>query len=227
MPQPALQATAENLLNEVLAELEPVERALRTHPFPTLLAKGRVPRERLIDFATEQVNIVASDRRSFAQMAARYTPPPAGDLFLQLAVGEELALSHLWGFARWLGQEPDDLEQREPSPGGQAYSAFVAWLALNGSTADIALAFLANLAAWGENCRRVAVALREQYGANSEATGFFDFFATPAPGFRDEALTVVGAGLAAGEPPVRARRAARLLQQYELMFWDRMMDGLE
>jgi hypothetical protein len=31
---------------------------------------------------------------------------------------------------------------------------------------------------------------------------------------------VIDEGLAAGESPLRAKRAARLLQAYELMFWD-------
>jgi hypothetical protein len=225
MTGPALKATAERLLAELHAELEPVERALRAHPLPAALAEGRVARGRLADFATEQHTIITSDRRSFAHLAARHPQAPAGDLFLQLAQGEGVALGHLGGFARWLGLDPATLADREPGARGQAYTAYVAWLALNGSATDVALAFLANLAAWGENCARVSAALRERYGAGPAATAFFDFFATPAPGFREQALAVVDAGLAAGDPPARARRAARLLQAYELMFWDSFMDG--
>ncbi|MBA3420618.1 MAG: hypothetical protein H0U12_01770 [Thermoleophilaceae bacterium] len=55
---------------------------------------------------------------------------------------------------------------------------------------------------------------------------FFDFFATPTPGFEEAALGVVDAGLAAGEPPVAAGRAARVLQAYELMFWNALGSGL-
>jgi len=100
-----------------------------------------------------------------------------------------MALGHLGGFARWLGLDPTRLGDREPSPGGQAYTAWVAWLALNGSAADVALAFLANLAAWGDNCARVSAALRQRYDAGAEATAFFDFVAAPAPGFQEGALT--------------------------------------
>jgi hypothetical protein len=49
---------------------------------------------------------------------------------------------------------------------------------------------------------------------------FFTFFASPPPGFEQRALAVIDAGLAAGDDPADARRAARLLQAYELRFWD-------
>ena len=109
--------------------------------------------------------------------------------------------------------------------GAQAYPAFVAWLALNGSRADVVLAFLANLAAWGENCGQVAAALREAYGAGEDTVAFFDFFATPAEDFEARALEVLDEGLAAGDSPVLARRVTRLLQAYELSFWDALADG--
>ena len=222
----AAHPTAASLLVDLRAELAPVERAVRDHPFLGALADGRVARDRLEALATEQHGIIASDRRSFAHLAGRFPEPPAGDLFLRLAQGEGVALGHLRGFASWLGLDPAGLGDREPSPGGQAYTAWVAWLALNGSAADVALAFLANLAAWGENCARVSAALRQRYDADAEATAFFDFFAAPAPGFQERALAVVEAGLAAGDPPARARRAARLLQAYELMFWDALMEDV-
>jgi len=105
-----------------------------------------------------------------------------------------------------LGIDEGGLIGYEPKPGCQAYTAFVSWLALNGSRAELALAFLANLAAWGENCRRLASVLRGRY-----ETSFFEFFAEPAPGFAELALAVAEQGLTAGDSPPRARRAARLL----------------
>ena len=54
---------------------------------------------------------------------------------------------------------------------------------------------------------------------------FFDFFASPAEDFEARALQVLGEGLAAGDSPVLARRATRLLQAYELSFWDALAEG--
>lgn len=208
------------LLEQVRRDLAPVEQALSDHPFLTALAERRVSRTVLERFAGEQYSIISGDRRSFAFLAARYSEGPTGELFLQLAHGEGVALGHLTAFAGWLGLDQTRLQAYEPLPGAQAYTAYVAWLALNGGAADVALAFLANLPAWGANCARMAEALRTGYGADDTVVGFFDYFAQPAPGFAENALAVVDAGLAEGNSPERAARAARLLQAYELMFWD-------
>jgi TENA/THI-4/PQQC family len=211
---------AADLLGTINAELAPVEEAIRSHRFVGSLARRAVPEETLRALAGEQRRIIASDRRSFSQLAARFPSPPAGAWLLTMAQGEGEALKLLDGYAAWLALDDDWLANYEPDPRAQAYPAFVAWLALNGSAGAVALAFLANLAAWGENCGRVATALRDVYGAGDEAVAFFEFFATPPPGFREDTLAVVQAGLDAGEDPAEMRRAARLLQAYELLFWD-------
>jgi hypothetical protein len=132
-----------------------------------------------------------------------------------MATGEAEALERLQTFADAVGLVAD----YEPLPGCQAYPAYVAWLALNGSPGDVALAFLANLETWGRSCGRLRDALGPRFGP--DAVSFFDFFATPAPGFRDRALELV-----ASAEPGAARQAARLLQAYELSFWDTLAAGL-
>ena len=203
-----------------------MERAIRTHRFLDLLAAGTVPRERIGALAGEQRLIVSSDRRSFAWLAARFPEPPAGDFFLSMAEGEGEALRRLDGLAGFVGMDEAALAEYEPDPMAQSYPAFVAWLALNGSRSDVVLAFLANLAAWGENCGRVAEALRSSYNATDDAVAFFEFFASPPPDFEQRALGVLTSGLDEGDSPVRARRATRLLQAYELRFWDAMASGI-
>jgi thiaminase len=219
----ASRTSAAALVNEVRSELAPIERKLASHPFVKALARGEVPNTSLERFAGEQHWIISSDRRSFAYLTMRYADSAAGELFLSLAQGEGTALGHLDSFARWLGLDPGRLSEYEPTPGAHAYTAYVSWLALNGSATDVAVAFLANLAAWGANCGRAAAALRSEYGADDTAVAFFEFFATPAPGYEERALGVIEAGLRAGDSPARPRTAARLLQAYELMFWDTMM----
>jgi thiaminase len=218
---------AEQLLDQARAELVDVERSIREHPFLAGLEAGAAPRRALEALAAEQNLIIASDRRSFAQLAARFSADPAGAFFLSMAEGEGLALGLLEDFAAALGADPAWLAAFEPNADCQSYPAFVAWLALNGSSTDVALAFLANLAAWGANCGRVADALRQRYGFDEAAVAFFAFFASPPPGFEQRALTVIDAGLAAGDDPALARRATRLLQAYELRFWDGMATLLD
>lgn len=215
-------AVEAQLLATVRGELAAVAEAIRGHRYLDAAEQGTVPVESLRAFAAEQRLVIASDRRSFAQLAARFPADPAGEFFLDMAKGEGLALGHLDALAGALGPGA----AFEPRPGCQAYPAFVAWLALNGGRADVALAFAANLAAWGEACGRLAAALRSRYGLDGAAVAFFDHFAATPPGFEERCLAVAAQGLAAGEDAAQARRAARLLQAYELLWWETVAEDL-
>lgn len=218
--------TGAELVAQTQRDLAEIAEAIRSHRFLGHLRAKTVPEERLRALASEQYAIVASDRRSFALLATRFPLGLAGDFFFGMAEGEGLALDKLRDLAGWLSLTEDDLLAYEPLPGAQAYPSFVAWLALNGSRADVVLAFLANLTAWGENCGQVAAALRESYGAGDDAVAFFDFFANPPEDFVPRALAVLDEALADGDSPVNAHRATRLLQAYELSFWDALAEGL-
>lgn len=217
---------ARELVAETRRSLRQVGDAISSHRFLDLLEAHKVPKERLGALVAEQHAIVSSDRRSFAHLAARFPTDPAGEFFLDMAAGEGTALTLLAGTAEWLGLTEEQLAEHDVHPNAQAYPAFVAWLALNGSRTDTTLAFVANLAAWGSNCARVAAALRTSYGAGDDDVAFFDYFANPPEDFADRALAVIDQGLAAGESPLLAQRAARLLQAYELSFWDALAVGL-
>ena len=171
-------------------------------------------------------SIVGSDQRSFALLAARFPEPPAGEMFLSLAQGELHALRLLSDFAAAPGWEERDLRAYEPRPLTQAYPAYLAWSALFGTCSGVALAMLANLEEWGAYCGRVAEALLIRYDLSEQAVGFFRFFAGSVPGFTEQATSVVSAGLAAGEGPQEAVRAALALHAYEVAFWDALADGL-
>jgi hypothetical protein len=212
------------VVEDLVRELAPVERAIRSHPFLAGLEAGAVASERLRAFACEQQRVLSSDRRSFAQLAARYPHDPAGAFFLAMAVGEGEALGLLASFSAALDLTAAEVAAYEPLPGCQSYPAFVAWLALNGTRLDVTLAFLVNLDAWGANCARMRQALEQVYGLPAEALGFFDLFASPPSGLRSEIEAVAAAGLQAGDSPVAARRAARLLQAYELAFWNTLAE---
>ena len=210
--------SARELVSQLHRKLATVEQAIASHRY----LQAPPTQESLRAFAGEQYSILRGDRRSFAHLAARFPEPPAGDLFLSLAQGEGHALERLRALANSLGIDERWLEAYQPQPGCQAYTGFVAWLALGGSRADLALALLANLEAWGSSCGRLAELLGDRWDIS-----FFEFFAKPAPGFEEQALAVADQGLGSGDSPERARRAARLLQAYELLFWDTLADALQ
>ncbi|MFE0461268.1 transcriptional regulator [Kitasatospora sp. NPDC058965] len=216
-----MSPTPRDALLELRAELAPAESANRLVP---RIEEGSAPVSVLAELAAQQYRIIRSDRRSFLVLAARCADAPAGGYFAKLADGESLALAALSGFAAACGLSETQLRGRAPLAGCQAYPHQLAWLALNGEPAAVVLALAANFAAWGEYCAVTARALRRQYGFSDTACAFFDFFATPAPELEEEAVRVVaGTGLD-GSRLAAGREYGRLLQDYELMFWNTLAD---
>jgi thiaminase len=211
---------ARQLLDELRRDLAPVEEEIRHSPYLAELESGLASRESLQALAGEQYNIIRSDLRSDALMVARFGSGQAGEFFRGFLEGEVQALGLLLDFAKALGLDEDDLKAYEPRPAAQTYPAYVTWLAVYGSEAEIAAAYLMNFPVFGENTARVSAALRKNYGLSAKDTAFFDFFAAPIPNFECDALAVVAADLERGVEPRLIKRSARLLQAYEQMFWD-------
>ncbi|MBI3988044.1 MAG: transcriptional regulator [candidate division NC10 bacterium] len=213
---------ARRLVEEIRGELGALEERIRRHPYIEALEGRRIGREKLALFAGQQRHIITSDLRSLSLIVVRAETPTAREFFLNGVMGEKAALEALGAFAKALGMTEDQLADVEPIPGAFAYSAFVTWLALYASPAEFAGAFLVNLEAWGANCGRMSRALTTGYGLKEADVAFFTLFTVPPSGFEEAALKVIGEGLSQGVDPKLIRRAARLLQGYELLYWDTM-----
>ncbi|CAL9587226.1 hypothetical protein SUDANB6_05184 [Streptomyces sp. enrichment culture] len=210
--------TARRLLETTTGKLAPDPRANR---FVPLVAQGAAGRDTLAALALEQRWVIAADRRAFQYLAQRAAAEPeTAAYFTTLAEGEALAAERLEAFAAACGVTEERAVAYDPLPGCQAYPAYAAWLALNGSPAETVLALHANFSAWGGYCATIAAALRRHYGFPDEACSFFDFFAEPSPVLERQATAAVQAALDAGRLSERlVHRYGRLLQSYEAMFW--------
>lgn len=218
---------AEQLIRELREDLGALEAEIREHPFLSALEAGAVPREGLRAFAGEQYHIIRSDLRSVALLVNRYGASPSGPFFQATLQGEAAALQTLGALAAGLGIDEAWLNTYEPRPGAQAYPAYMAWLALYGSDAEVAAGYLVNFAAWGENCGRMSAALRKRYGLTPAATAFLDLFAAPSAEFEPGALAVIEGGLRRGVEPRLVKRAARILQGLEKLYWDTVAGSSE
>lgn len=167
---------ARALLESVRTELAPAESENRLVP---LIERGDAAPSVFGVIAAEESHIVRSDWRSTHLLASRCTELTAREFFAGLAQGEALALGKLPALAAAGGLDENALRNYEPMPGCQAYPSYFAWLALNGEPADVIVGVVANFAAWGDYCARIAAAMRAKYGLDDEACAFFDFFATP------------------------------------------------
>jgi pyrroloquinoline quinone (PQQ) biosynthesis protein C len=210
--------TARELLETTTGKLAPDPHANRLVP---LVARGAAGRDTLTALTLEQRWVIAADRRSFQYLAERAADAPkTAAYFATLAEGEALAGERLEAFAAACGVTEERAVGHDPLPGCQAYPAYVAWLALNGSPAEVVLALHANFSAWGGYCETIAAALRRHYGFSDEACAFFDFFAEPSPLLEHQATAAVREALDAGRLSERlVHRYGRLLQSYEAMFW--------
>ncbi|MCC6179339.1 MAG: transcriptional regulator [Chloroflexi bacterium] len=208
------------LVDDIARELRPIVDRLLTHPYVEALADGRIPREQLRIFAGEQYAIIASDLKSVAHTIGRFGGTPDMQFFLDVLAGERAAAAGILAFGQALGWSEAELQRYEPLAGAHAYTCYMAWLALFGSPAEVAAAYLANFPAWGRNCGRLSGLLQQRYGLAKSDVVFFDNFAAPAPEFQREAAEVIRRGLVAGVDPTLIHRSARLLQAYELTYWD-------
>jgi hypothetical protein len=215
---------ARELLASARQALAPAENDNRLVP---LIASGKAPKSVFATIVAEENRIVASDWRSFLTIAARCTEQNSRELFGGLAAGEGLALAKLDALAKAVNLDEVALRAYEPKAGCQAYPAYLAWLAMQGEPADVVVALIANFAAWGGYCATIAGAMREHYGFDDEACGFFDFFATPVPEVEEQAVAALQAGLDAGRGSDEAFTYGRLFQSYELMFWNTIADSAQ
>lgn len=217
---PSYEQQARRLVAELRQELAAVEDQIRNHPFLDALEAGTVPVETLQGFAVEEYYIIQSDLRSQALLVSRFGITPSGDFFKGLLDGERIAFDLICRFGAAVGLDRAALASSEPRPGGQAFPNAVVAMAAFRTEAEAAAAFLLNFGVFGENTARMAVALENVYGLTPEEVAFFTFFGTPIPGFEEAALEVIVAGLEKGAQPSDIKRAARLLQEYELQFWN-------
>jgi len=209
------------LIEKIRSDLKPVDERILGHPYLRALDEGRVPLDSLKMFAGQQHHIISSDLRSIALILSREGMRPSRHFLMKVLQGEAAAMDALHAFAETLALKISDLDSFEPLPSAHAYCAFVAWLSLYGSDAELAGALLVNFPAWGANCGRMRAALREKYGFAPLALSFFDLFAD-MPSFEQEAVAIVQNALDRGISARLIHRAARMLQGYELMFWDAM-----
>jgi pyrroloquinoline quinone (PQQ) biosynthesis protein C len=220
----AARAKARRLVRQIRVDLAEVEDQIRNVDFVSEVQAGTASVELIAAVVAEEYSIIRSDLNSFNQMADRWDSPQGSQFFGNLAFGESLALPLVLDFAANVGLSEEDLAAYEPRPKGQTYPSRVAWIASNADRASAAASFLVNFGVFGENMARVRDALLEVYGFTPAEVAFFSFFAEPIPGFEDDAIEVIAAGLREGACPRDVRRSARLLQAYELDFWQAASD---
>ena len=208
-------------MQDAKTALQVTEHQIREHRYLKMLDSGEVSREALRAFPGHQYHMWQSDVRSAAQFVQRFGDRGYGNFFVGDLQAEIESRSGILDLAAKLDMTEDDLRRYQPTAGGFAYAAFFAWLSVYGSAGQIACGLAVNLSAWGHNCLRVSEALRKHYRFNGADTAFLDVFAN-LPSLDEGALEVIKDDLDHGVPADQIVWAARMIQNYEAMFWDAM-----
>ena len=205
----------ENIQNNLSKTID----MILNHPYIAALEHKKISREKLEIFVYEQYYIISNDRRNFALMISKTSNNIAIELFLDYLIAEANALKNLLLMAEELGISRSKLESYEPLAGCYAYTSYLTRLAVYGSDTEILTAMLVDLPVWGANCSKISFALKKNYDFTSNSCTFLDKFATPlAEEFVNKSNGLIISCLPLKEKEIH--RAARLILDYELSFWD-------
>ena len=213
---------AKTLIQDIRANLLPTADAIRNHRYISAISDGRVSRKSLHDFCGNQFQMWKNNATQVSM--ARFASHPYRDVFLTPPEIEESAAKQVAALASDLGMDQQALEEFEPSAEAFGYAAYKAWLICFGAPSEMACARLFNLEVWSDTCTRIGQGLRTHYGLSADQTHFFDEF-TGLDDLQTRSLTVIEEGLQKGHSPQSIARAARLMQDYELMFWDALAES--
>jgi thiaminase len=207
---------AEALLKDIRSWLAPLNERIQNHSYIIDAEKGALSLERIEAFTANQYYIVDGDVRSLALMLSRSTNSEELRFFEEMMKGDLEGLARVLRMAEALGLGLQELQNYNPIPEALAYSHYLSTLAQFASPGVQAMALIANLPVWGSNCGRLSKTLRGKY--QIEETAFLDLFSASAEGIEAPALRIADCYLPGEEKSMRT--AARLIQAYELMFWD-------
>jgi hypothetical protein len=216
---------AQRLIRDVQTAQRDADEQLRSHPYPALVSAKQVSITSLQSFPGHQYHILCSNLRSFSILVGRFGSSTSRDFFMELQECSRDSLDRLVVMGSSLGMTEDDLTEYEVTPRGFACATFLAHEALYATSAEIALGYLVNIAARAHNCARTSAALHNSYGFDADDTEFLDA-AAQMPSFEIPARRIIQESLNRGDSPQLMRRAARLFQAYEMMFWDAMADAI-
>ncbi|MEM0481339.1 MAG: TenA family transcriptional regulator [Nitrososphaerota archaeon] len=210
-----------NLIEGLRRELETLNRRIEHHPFLNEAEKGLLSREKLKLFIENQYYIVYHDLRSLAVMVSRATHPDEADYLSRLQLGDLTAFQALLRLGEELEVPFREFSELRVMPGAVAYTHYLAWLALYGVVGEQVAALVVNLPVWGRACERLSSSLRKNYGIRS--TEFLDAFANPPGWIEEEGGRILERYMPGIE--ARARLVSRMIQSYELGFWDSIYGG--
>ena len=204
-----------HFLEKTRSWLAPLNLKIRNHPYVSEAEQGTLSLDKVKAYAANQYYIISHDAKSLALMVSRSTSSKEFKFFNTVFKGDEQAIPLLIAMAEAMGLDAVDLEEYTPIPEAVVYTHYLTALAHFASPGEQAVALIVNLPVWGSNCKRLSKALTTSY--QIEETAFLDLFAQPTRELEQLALSIIDHYL---HQETQLQRVARLIQAYELMFWN-------
>lgn len=165
-------------------------------------------------FVENQLYIIPHDLKALSYILSKASNPDEVEFFKMLVDGDFGALKALHTLADELGIK---LDYGRLSVKAVSYTHFLSWLALNGSPGDVAVALTVNLPVWGENVKRLG---EHAKSLSVKSTKIFEMFSGPYDAIDEVAERIAERYLNWD----RYRFISRAIQQYELDFWDALIE---
>ncbi len=213
---------ADTILTE---NVEPLRQCLLYHPLWAGIEAGTLEQSRLRLFALQDWWLVREAYRLDALGIAATSDLEVQELLLAKLMPKLGGYKLLLRFGEALGLSRTDFDAVEPLAGCMALTNFFYWMLAFGSPGEKLAAVSASEDIFIQICARIGPALMRNYGLNAEQVEFFT--AHEEIGVRvapvDDML------LARYNTPANRRlitRAVRLSHEFELMFYDTVMNVL-
>jgi len=211
---------ADDILTENLA---PLRRQLSHHPLWTGIEDGTLDRKRLGLFALQDWWLVQQAYRLDALAIAGMPDVELQELLAQKLLAKVGAHDLIVRFGTAVGVPATDFEHVEPLAGCMALTTYFYWMLAYGFPGEKLAAISASEDIFIQICARVGPALMHNYALNADQVEFFT--AHNAIGTR---LNPIDAMIIARYTSEKERRlitrAVRLSHEFELLFYDTIMN---
>ncbi len=211
---------ADHILTENLA---PLRHKLLHHPLWTGIENGTLERKRLGLFALQDWWLVQQAYRLDALAIAAMPDIEMQELLAQKLLVKVGAHNLIFRFGEAVGISSHDFEDVEPLAGCMALTTYFYWMLAYGSPGEKVAAVSASEDIFIQICARVRPALMRNYGLSAEQVEFFTVH--DEIGTRVDPLDTLLLARYTSEKERRLiTRAVRLSHEFELMFYDTIIN---
>jgi pyrroloquinoline-quinone synthase len=211
---------ADDILTENLA---PLRQQLLYHPLWTGIEDGTLERERLGLFALQDWWLVQQAYRLDALAIAAMPDIELQELLAQKLLVKVGAHDLIIRFGNAVGVPSNNFADVEPLAGCMALTAYFYWMLAYGSPSEKLAAVSASEDIFIQICARVGPALMRNYGLSAEQVEFFTVH--NEIGARVNPIDALMLSRYTSENERRLiTRAVRLSHEFELMFYDTIMN---